>query len=108
MDSKERRRGMRVPVKMWVEEQSENSLYFQRSANLSTGGIYLENTIPHDVGTVVNLLFTLPGDSEPLRVRGEIVAPHHEANDLGMGVRFVELTPELAARLERFVREQGG
>ena len=49
--SLERRQGSRVPVQIWVEEKTDRELYFQRSANLSTGGIYLENTIPHPVGT---------------------------------------------------------
>jgi len=49
----ERRHGARVPVQIWVEEKTERELYFQRSANISTGGIYLENTIPHPVGTLL-------------------------------------------------------
>ena len=54
--SLERRSGSRVPVQIWVEEKTERELYFQRSANLSLGGIYLENTIPHPVGTRVRRL----------------------------------------------------
>ena len=45
--------GSRVPVQIWVEEKTERELYFQRSANSRRAGIYLENTIPHPVGTRV-------------------------------------------------------
>ncbi len=71
--TRERRQEKRIPVEMWVEERLGSETYFQRSANLSLGGIYLDHTIPHPPGTVVQLKFTLPGDSEPISVMGEIV-----------------------------------
>jgi uncharacterized protein (TIGR02266 family) len=87
---------------MWVEESTERELYFQRSANLSSGGIFLENTIPHPKGTVVNLQFTLPGDSVPLKVRGEIVNAA-AADELGMGIKFIDVTPDVEERIMDFV-----
>jgi len=88
---------------MWVEESTERELYFQRSANLSTGGIFLENTIPHPKGTVVNLQFTLPGDATPIKVRGEIVNAA-TADELGMGIKFVEVDDETERRITEFVK----
>src|SRR5262245_11612751 len=90
----ERRAADRVPIEMWVEETSDRELYFQRSANLSTGGIFLEHTVPHPIGKVVNLQFTLPGDSERIQARGEIVSAP-AGKELGMGIRFVDLDPDV-------------
>jgi uncharacterized protein (TIGR02266 family) len=99
----ERRESPRIPVEMWVEESTERELYFQRSANLSTGGIFLENTIPHPKGTVVNLQFTLPGDTQPVKVRGEIVNAA-ASDELGMGIKFIDVDPDVQRRISEFVQ----
>jgi len=98
----ERRETPRIPVEMWVEESTERELYFQRSANISVGGIFLENTIPHPKGTVVNLQFTLPGDSVPIKVRGEIVNAA-ASDELGMGIKFIQVDPSAERRIADFV-----
>jgi uncharacterized protein (TIGR02266 family) len=104
----ERRHGSRVPVQIWVEEKTERELYFQRSANLSTGGIYLENTIPHPVGTRVTLRFTLPGDEDKLEVRAEVAAAMTGEEEFGMGLKFVDLAPTATERIQQYVTRTGG
>ena len=74
-----------------------------RSGNLSVGGIFLENTIPHPKGTIVNLQFTLPGDTQPLKVRGEIVNAA-ASDELGMGIKFIDVDPEVQRRISEFVQ----
>ncbi|HEY7957546.1 MAG TPA: PilZ domain-containing protein [Polyangia bacterium] len=108
MTDSDRRTGARIPVKMWVEESSAGGLYFQRAANLSEGGIFLERTIPHPIGTMVSLQFTLPDEAEPLRVRAEIVNAAAAEAELGMGLRFVELAEPEAERIRRFVARHAG
>src|SRR5215468_1250071 len=98
----DRRRSDRIPIEMWVEQSRDQELYFQRSANLSAGGLFLENTIPHPVGTRITLQFTLPGDAEALRVHGEIVSAA-QTNELGMGVKFVEVEPAVQAGIDAFI-----
>src|SRR5262249_26630623 len=99
VETGDRRKSARVPVEMWVEESRGQELYFQRSGNLSRGGLFLENTIPHPIGTPVMLQFTLPGQHEPLRVRGEIVSASH-LGELGMGVKFVDVEPQTQAHID--------
>src|SRR5262249_59895511 len=70
----DRRGGPRIPIEMWVEETTDSERYFRRAGNLSRGGLRLDHTIPLPLGTVVNLTFTLPGDSAPVQVHGEIVS----------------------------------
>ena len=102
---KERRRTMRVPVQMFVEESHEEATYFQRSSNLSPSGIFLENTVPHPVGTRVDLQFTLPGDQAPIRVHAEIVSALEEEAHLGMGLRFVDPSTEVSRRIAEFIAQ---
>lgn len=97
----ERRVHKRVPLEMWVDQTQGEDIYYQRAANVSEGGLYLDGTIPHEKGTVVSLKFTLPDDSEPISVQGEVVGAGVEP--LGMHVRFLDLPDELLGRLRAYV-----
>ena len=89
---------------MWVEESTDRELYFQRGANISLGGIFLERTIPHAKGTVVTLQFTLPDDSAPIKVKGEIVNVGEASSELGMGIKFLDLAAGDAQRIQDFIQ----
>ena len=104
----ERRHGARVPVQIWVEEKTDRELYFQRSANLSTGGIYLENTIPHPVGTRVTLRFQLPGDDDKIEVKAEVAAAIAGEEEFGMGLKFVDLADGVVERIGKYIARTGG
>jgi len=100
--SRERRQTMRIPLEMWVEETNENERYFRRAGNLSRGGLRLDHTIPLPQGTVVNLTFTLPGDTSPVEVSGEIVS-NAGPDDLRMGVKFVDVAAGAQARIDAYL-----
>jgi len=100
----ERREHRRLPVKLWVDEIHDSNTYFQRAANLSAGGMFLEGTIPHPAGTVVYLRFALPDDPEPFEVQAEVVG---EPDHLGMNVKFIDLDQDVIGRLEAFVGRAG-
>jgi uncharacterized protein (TIGR02266 family) len=102
----ERRQVPRVPVQIWVEEASERELYFQRSANLSEGGIYLENTIPHPIGTRVTLRFALPGEKDKMQILAEVVGAVAGEDEMGMGLKFVELDIAAAQRIRQYIAEK--
>lgn len=101
-DDAERRGSARAPVEMWVEEIGTESQVFRRAGNLSTGGLHLDRTIPIAVGTQVDLRFTLPGEDVPIRTFGRIVSID-PTQELGMGVKFVDLPADAAARIDAFV-----
>jgi hypothetical protein len=98
----------RLPVEMWVDETHEDATYFQRSGNLSLGGMYLDGTIPLACGTIVQLRFTLPGEKEPVETRGEVVGAASEKK-LGQHVKFVDIEDDkqLRARLTAFLTRAG-
>ena len=99
---RDRRQTARIPLEMWVEERTEQDRYFRRAGNLSRGGLRLDHTIPLPLGTQVNLTFTLPGDSVPVQVAGEIVS-NAGPEDLRMGVKFVNLKAESQAQIDAYL-----
>jgi len=103
----ERRQGERIPLEMWVEETTDRDRYFRRAGNLSRGGLRLDHTIPLPLGTHVNLTFTLPGDSDPVDVSGEIVSSAGP-DDLRMGVKFVNLKPDAQAKIDAYLARVSG
>lgn len=101
----DRRDAVRAPLDLWVEEERGDELYFRRTGNVSVGGLYFEQSIPHALGTTVRVRFALPGDPRVIEASGEVVNTSRTQEGLGMGVRFVEIGDADQLRLERFVRE---
>src|SRR4029078_11179983 len=104
--AEERRGGARIPIEMWVEETTGSERYFRRAGNLSRGGLRREHTIPLPVGTVVNLNFTRPGDKVLAAISGEIVSAAGP-EELRMGVKFVDPSPEARAQIDAFLALTG-
>src|SRR4051812_590795 len=102
----ERREGPRIPIEMWVEETTPSERYFRRAGNLSRGGLGLDHTIPLPLGTVVNLTFTLPGDSGPVKISGEIVSTAGP-EELRMGVKFIDITDEARSKIDAYLARVG-
>jgi type IV pilus assembly protein PilZ len=100
---KERRSSARLPLEMWVEELADDAQVFRRAGNLSRGGLHLDQTIPLAVGSRVSLRFTLPGDSAPITVAGEIVSIQADSV-LGMGVKFTNLAQDAQDRIDTYLR----
>ena len=97
--SSEKRREQPVPVELWIEAARGDEVYYQRASNLSVGGAFFAQTVPLPLGTRVSLKFSLPGETQEITCAGEIVA----AQDLGMGVHFLDLAPQDRDRLALLV-----
>ncbi len=102
----ERRTEARVPVDLWVESEEGEATYFQRAGNLSAGGAFFTQTMPHPVGTRVRLRFSLPDDPGEIQCAGEIVSAV-AAGEPGMGVKFLDLAPEIQARIRALAAQLG-
>jgi uncharacterized protein (TIGR02266 family) len=98
----ERRTEPRVPVDLWVESEEGEATYFQRAGNLSAGGAFFTQTMPHPVGTRVRLRFSLPDAPGEIACAGEIVSAVSAAEP-GMGVKFLDLDPKVQARIRALV-----
>ena len=107
----DRREYLRVPLELWMEEIIGEEVYFRRTGNVSLGGVYFENAIPHGAGTEITLKFVLPGDQEMVVARGEVLHPIDANEDRGMRVRFISIEGDGDKRMRTFMEHsqpQGG
>jgi hypothetical protein len=56
----------------------------------------------------VTLRFTLPGEQERFEVRAEVVGAIAGEEELGMGLKFVELPEAVAERIQQYVARSSG
>jgi type IV pilus assembly protein PilZ len=107
----DRRRSQRILVDLEVDYQCEDTFLFAYITDLSALGIFIRTNNPEPAGQHLNLRFKLPGEDKPLELEGEVIwinpfRPGHFDNiNPGMGVRFIDLTPETKQHLVRLVRK---
>ncbi len=117
----ERRRGKRVPVRVWAvnntqnefsvwfpgENQPEDFKFAYSTRNLSITGVFLESTYPVSVGSMLDLELGLPTD-EKVRIKGRIVRvvdPEDLEEDEipGMGIEFLPENEYQREVIKKFV-----
>lgn len=73
----------------------------RRSADLSAGGMFIESIAAFPRDTVLKLKFKLgDNDSAPVVVQARVL---YVAKGIGVGVEFMDLTPEDRTRIERLL-----
>lgn len=110
VDEDERRRERRFGLKVFVGLESEHNFYTGLSRNISSGGLFIATHRPLDMGAEVELLFQLPSGG-PMHTHGQVtwVRPADPARPdraPGMGVRFIDLSPEQSQQIRAFVRDR--
>jgi len=102
----EKRREPRHVVSLEVNYRCGDAYLFSRSSNLSEMGIFLTTPTPLGRGTRIELSFAEPGAGEPIRVIGEVVwtLEAKPGVEPGMGVRFIDPSPETRARVKALIR----
>ena len=104
---RDRREDARVALELWMEEMAGEDVYFRRTGNVSEGGVYFDRAIPHALGTMVTLKFSLPGEREMVVARGKVVSAAGAGQGLGMGVKFVSVEGDGQRKIRSHVREVG-
>ncbi len=97
-----RRTADRVEADFWVERAEGESLTWQRAANVSVGGLYLESPLPLPPGSIMMLEFQLPGGDKPIRCGGEVRSTTG-GDRPGMNIEFFELRDDDQGRIASFV-----
>jgi uncharacterized protein (TIGR02266 family) len=104
------RHSRRFPFEINVDIVSEHNFYAGLSLNISEGGLFVATHVEYPVGTKLEIRLLLPGDEEPTAIRTEVrwVRPHNADADgsAGMGLRFLELTPAVMAKIARFAQSR--
>jgi type IV pilus assembly protein PilZ len=102
----ERRKSQRAELVVRVDYQTVDELFSDFARNINEGGIFVETETPPERGTSVDLQFRLPGEEEPVRVRGTVVrVSRGEGGDPpGMGIEFGDLDAATRERINGLVR----
>ncbi len=100
----ERRGSLRVPTRLKLSFQTEGRLGQAVMRNLSRGGLFIATAFPAEVGTRLDLRVRIESSGEMLEIPVEVVTTHvgpgGTTQALGMGVSFVNPTPELRKKLD--------
>lgn len=105
----DRRSAERIDVIWAVDCETEDTFLYANITNISEVGIFVRTQEPLEVGTRLTLKFCPPGPQEAFVLKGQVqwINPVRMLADNlnpGMGIRFIDLTPESRERLVDMVR----
>ncbi len=75
--------------------------------NISLGGVFVETSMPFEMGAIVALEFSIPGVADRMQSRGIVRWSNDgraKGQPIGMGVEFLEVTARAKDALDRFFR----
>jgi type IV pilus assembly protein PilZ len=107
-DGSERRTHDRFDVTWAVDCRAADTFLYASISNISAMGIFVKTLEPLTLGTRVSLSFAPPG-YEAFKMAGEVawinrVRDNGDNPNPGMGIRFIELSPESRERLVDVIR----
>jgi uncharacterized protein (TIGR02266 family) len=99
-----RRKRPRIRMETEIDLQSASNLFTGYSENISQGGLFIATDDTFELGTEVDLAFTLPGGVD-VRARGEVKWHREESDDVtaGVGISFTQISDAARAAVERFL-----
>lgn len=102
----------RFELEVNVDLESDHNFYTGLTQNISAGGLFIATNAIRRIGDRITLKFLLPGANEPLAVETEVrwIRENSALNRVdgatGMGVRFVNLSPEAAQAIQSFIESR--
>ena len=105
---RDRREHERFDTAISVDYASGETFLFASLGNISAMGIFIRTNEPMQIGTHLRLRFHVD-DDDALVLEGEVTwinpyKPKGENLNPGMGVRFIELTPDRREQVVALVR----
>jgi len=111
------KRPVRVPLRtsisfeLQVHQDSEHNFYTGFTDNISEGGLFIASEQRIDLGTEISFKLELPTLSGPQDLKGVVRWVRYsddpqEGSPNGVGVQFLELTPNVKASIERFISQR--
>lgn len=110
-DPRERRKeGDRAPVEISVDLSAVGKYFLTRMINISIGGAFVCHENIQPIGTVIKISFQLPNDTKPIIVDAQVCWSYKQAgkskpSSTGMGVKFLEVTPDHQKKIEDYVNQ---
>jgi hypothetical protein len=102
----EKRAAQRIPVNLRAYYRSRDTSIEGWVADLSRLGLFLRSEFFDDLGSEAVIDLDLPGNVEPLRLRGEVVRVDSRPTSCGMGIRFASIPAEARRPLANFMIER--
>ncbi len=102
----------RFDLEVSVDLESDSNFYTGLTQNISAGGLFIATNAIRRIGDRIMLKFSLPGRPEPLTVETEVrwIRENSALNRIdgatGMGVRFVNLSPDAAQAIQSFIESR--
>lgn len=102
----------RVEARLQVRFGSGGAVLTDYSVNISTGGIFLETATPLPQGTALQLEFTLPPRTTPIRCQARVAWVNHPdfpskpGLPPGIGVQMLDLALDDLHAIRDFIKDQ--
>jgi uncharacterized protein (TIGR02266 family) len=97
---------VKMPVHVEIMEGTPEKLL--ASVNMSEGGLYLRTLQPLPEGTVIQVKFTLPHDTETIALSAEVVRTlplgTQFESDPGIGIRFIDVPEGTLRKIRNFIQ----
>jgi uncharacterized protein (TIGR02266 family) len=102
----------RFDLEVKVDLESDHNFYTGLTQNISSGGLFIATHHIRKIGERITLNFTLPGSTRTVSVETEVrwirenSALMRSHGDIGMGVRFINLSDEAKAAIDAFLQSR--
>jgi len=103
-----KRRSLRAPIIVTrVKVDQDGKVFFGYAKNISKAGIFIQTINPKNVGETFNVEFILPEVDALFSCTVEVIwkrdFPQSEKYEPGMGLKFIDLSPEQAAIIDEWI-----
>ena len=99
----ESRQHGRAPIELKVDYKKLNSFFADYTKNISKGGTFIKTKKPLPIGTRFLFKLSVPHREAPFELLGEVVWSKAEAEEPGMGIRFIYSGDGQRVEFERVV-----
>lgn len=104
----DRRSSQRHAITLRVDYKRMNTFFADYAKNISKGGTFIRTSKPLEIGTEFVFVLSIPGQTEHLQLRGEVMwtVEEFQANGerpAGMGIRFRFAEDAEKRQLDQFV-----
>jgi len=102
----------RFDLEVKVDLESDHNFYTGLTQNISAGGLFIATHQLRRIGDRIKITFTLPGSTNPVDVETEVrwirenSSLHRVDGSTGMGVRFINLSPEASQAISTFLQNR--
>src|SRR5256885_13884129 len=95
----------RAPIELKVDYKKLNSFFADYTKNISKGGTFIKTKKPLPIGTRFLFKLTVPQRADPFELLGEVVWSQNDAEEPGMGIRFIYTTDTQRSDFEGVVEQ---